>query len=61
MGNALLKLENFKETILAYKKCIKINPNNYQAYLNMGVAYHKLGKYDKAISAYKNYNEFNPN
>jgi tetratricopeptide (TPR) repeat protein len=45
--------------INAYKEAIKIKPDYHEAYDNMGVAYNGLGKYQKAIDAYKEAYSFN--
>ena len=46
-------LDPHKENIEAYKKAIRINPNDAVAYYNLGLAYGKLGLYKEAIEAYK--------
>jgi tetratricopeptide (TPR) repeat protein len=38
-GNQDYQKGKFKEAIEAYEKTIKINPNDYVAYYNMGSAY----------------------
>ena len=40
------------KAIDAYKKSIKINPNNYDAQFNLGLAYHVAGNYDAAGKCY---------
>lgn len=42
-----------KKDVETFKKFIKLNPNDANAYGNLGVAYGKLGKYKEAIKAYK--------
>jgi tetratricopeptide (TPR) repeat protein len=54
MGGVYTVLNKFEKAIKAYKEAIKINPNKYGAYNNMGLAYTGLGKFKKAIEAYEN-------
>lgn len=49
-----------EETIAVCKKAIAINPDNAEAYYNMGVAYGKLWQYADAIVAYKKAIAINP-
>jgi tetratricopeptide (TPR) repeat protein len=54
-------LDKFEEAIKAYKNVIKINPDKYGAYNNMGLAYTGLDKFEEAIKAYEDAIEINPN
>ncbi len=42
-----------EEAIEEYKQAIRINPDDAEAHVNLGVAYVKLGMYKEAIEAYK--------
>ncbi len=46
------KRKNFSRAIEAYQKSIELNPNNYEAQYNLGVAYHTIGDYDRAGRCY---------
>ncbi len=50
-----------EKTIENFKKQIEINPNDYEAYKNMGNVYLNLKEYDKALTAYQKSIEINPN
>ncbi len=49
-----------EKKIEALKKQIEINPNDYEAYYNMGNAYFYLKEYDNASTAYQKAIEINP-
>ena len=61
IGVGALKIGNFKESINAFKKAIKIRPNNAVPYNNMGLTFKKLGKLEEALSAYKKATSLMPN
>ena len=46
------KSGDHQEAILAYKKVINSDSNNYQAYFNLGWHFGELGKYTEAINNY---------
>ena len=52
-GASAAQIGKPNEAVLAFKKAISINPNNAEAYNNLGVALKEQGKLDKAIEAYK--------
>ena len=52
-GNFLLALEQTEKAIEAYSHAIKLDPNYAYAYNNRGIAYAKVGKYNRAIEEYK--------
>ena len=51
LGASALQLKMFDEAIMAYKKCIFLNPNYAEAYNNMAVALKEQGKIEEAIEA----------
>jgi tetratricopeptide (TPR) repeat protein len=53
LGYSYSELKEYQKAIDAYKKVIKIDPNDYKAHNNMGDAYLKLKEYQEAIGAYK--------
>ncbi len=53
LGHSYSELKEYQKAIDAYKKVIKIDPNDYKAHNNMGDAYLKLKEYQEAIGAYK--------
>ena len=61
IGVGALKIGNFKESINAFKKAIKIRPNNAVPYNNMGLTFKKLGKLEEALAAYKKATSLMPN
>ncbi|SMN16475.1 TPR domain protein, putative component of TonB system [uncultured Candidatus Thioglobus sp.] len=44
--------DNLQKAIDAYQKAIEIKPDDHEAYYNMGIAYNKLSKHNKAIDFY---------
>ena len=49
---------NFR--IVNYTKCLRLNPDNADAYNNRGIAYYTLGKYQLAIDDYNRAIRINP-
>ena len=49
-----------KEAIDAYKKAIRIDPDNAKAHCNLGVVYFNSGMQKEAIKAYKQAIRINP-
>lgn len=52
LGNTYLDIELYEEAIIAHKKAIEINPDLYQAWVNLGIAYRYAGDLDKAEECY---------
>ena len=48
-----IKKTNFRKAIQYYNLILKKEPNNQNAYILLGLAYHKIKKYDDAIENYK--------
>lgn len=42
----------YADSLEAFKMIIKINPNDANAYKNIGHALHNLGRYEEAIEAF---------
>ena len=53
VGNDYADKGEYKKSIKAYKKAIRINPEYADAYYNMGLSYHLLGHHTEAIEAFK--------
>ena len=53
MGITLLTIEQYKKSIVFFKKSIRLNPNNAKSYFNIGVAHHELVNLKKALIYYK--------
>ena len=49
----LVHFDDTTKAIAFFEKAAKVDPNYSEAYNNLGVAYEKLGQFDKAISFYK--------
>lgn len=43
----------FEEAYRQYRRVLEIDPTNYQAEINIGNIYHRLGQYTEAIAAYR--------
>ena len=54
------KKDELSEAIKEIKKAIRINPDFYHAYYNLGVAYEKAEDYDMAISCYESVLKIQP-
>lgn len=44
---------NYEQAITYYKKALTIKPEYPEAYFNIGIAFHKLGRNSEAVEAYK--------
>ena len=53
MADVFMREKNYGAAIQGYLKAIKVNPESYSAVGNLGNAYSKIGKDEKAISTYK--------
>lgn len=54
LGYAFLRIEDFKTNALnAFKDAVNSNPDSYDVYSNLGMAYEKLGKLQKAKYNYE--------
>lgn len=53
MGNCCMQLENYKKAVEYQKKCLDISPEYFMAWVNLGVAYRKLGDDEAAFSCYE--------
>ena len=43
----------FEKSIKYFKRIIEIDPNNYRAYYNLGIAYFDLNRFEEALNSYK--------
>jgi tetratricopeptide (TPR) repeat protein len=50
----------YKEEIEAYKQCIRINPNGYEAHFNLGLVYLELKEMVSALEEYRILISLNP-
>ena len=46
-------LGEYKKAIYCYNKVIQMNPNNSEAFNNIGLSYWKLGKTELAVDSYQ--------
>jgi tetratricopeptide (TPR) repeat protein len=53
--------ENYKEAIEIYKKILKLNPFDAEAFSDIGWAYYKNGDHDKAMVSAKKAKDLRPN
>jgi len=51
-GDGALSAEHWQAAIDEYSECLKINPNSFAVFSNMGVAYSHLGRMPDAVSSY---------
>lgn len=59
-GEILLRQRKYKDALAAFRKVIKIDPNNYVAHFNIGIISGKQGKYKEAMDAYDKVIAVNP-
>jgi tetratricopeptide (TPR) repeat protein len=59
-GYALSEAGRYAEAVAAYGKCIELNPEYTEAYINRGVSFKSLGKYKEALNDYNKAIELNP-
>ena len=60
IGSVYNGLGRYPEAIEAFKRAIKINPRNAEAYCNLGTVYGQLGRYTEAIDALKQAAQLRP-
>lgn len=53
LGRTKYNENRFAEAILAFQKCLELDPKNVRAEDNLGLSYEGLGKIDEAIAAYQ--------
>ncbi|MFX0098041.1 MAG: tetratricopeptide repeat protein [Candidatus Hodarchaeota archaeon] len=53
MGQYHSSLKNYRNAIECYQKCVKLDPEHYMAYSNIGAEYFQLKNYQKSIDACK--------
>ena len=51
---------NCREELQAYKRTISFKPDYAKAYCNLGAVYAEMGRYSKAVSAFKEADRLNP-
>lgn len=59
LGGLLCENENFKEAINVYMNALAYNPNNWDIYYNLGIAYTRLNDFNKAKECYQKAAELN--
>ncbi len=52
-ANELLKQEDYKNSLLAYRNVIQLNTHNVSAWISCGVAFNNKGDYRRSIRAFK--------
>lgn len=57
-GDDLFRNGKYEKAIIQYKKCIDVDSLNMDAYYNMAVCYHKLGKNDLACETWNKLKAF---
>ena len=55
------EIKDFEKSINSFKKAIKIDPNFFQAYNNIGLSFYEFGEYEKAINSFEKTLKINPN
>ena len=53
VGKLLCDQENFKEAINVYMNALRYNPNSYEIYYNLGIAYTRLNDFGNAKICYE--------
>ncbi len=60
-NNKNLFTENMKFAAEHFEQAVALKPNAIDAYFQLGMTYHDLGLFDKAIAAFKNALQYSPN
>jgi len=60
-GNRLYRSGRYEKAIAQYKRAIRLDPNNAQAWHNMGICYRRLERWQEARDAYRRVLSINPN
>ena len=53
LGAVAFAAEEFLEAAKCYERLVELHPDNYDHWLNLGVARHRLGRLDSATEAYQ--------
>src|SRR5260370_24709345 len=53
LGAAGLAAEEFAEAAKCYERLVELHPANYDYWLNLGVARHRLGRHESAAESYQ--------
>lgn len=53
IGNCYLKMDDYESSIEYHLKCLEEDPEYFDGWVNLGVAYRKLGNNDKAMTCYE--------
>ena len=61
MGEAYRELSLYKESVQAFKQCIRLEPRNMQAYLETARVFVQAGAYKEAIEYFDKANVIEPN
>lgn len=51
-GHALVNIGCYAAGASDFEMCLRIDPENWSAWYHLGLAYHLMGKYEKAVNAY---------
>ena len=60
-GTILIMMARYKEAIVAYSRCVSLQPDSPRAYLSLGHAYNTIGNNEKSVESYINAVKYNPN
>lgn len=53
MGNCCMQLGKYEEAVKYQTNCVKLNPEHFLGWVNLGVAYRKLGDNEAAFTSYE--------
>ena len=60
LGDALQKLERYDDAIACYDKATEIDPKDTYFWVNKGMSFLQLKKYEEAIKSYRNAQKIYP-
>ncbi|MDE6762254.1 MAG: tetratricopeptide repeat protein [Oscillospiraceae bacterium] len=60
MGNCFFHLENYGKCIDYQLKCVDADPEYFSGWVNLGVAYRKIGERDRAMECYRTALQYDP-
>lgn len=59
-GNKFYSEQNYKAAISTYQEAIKLNPQQWAYYFNLGLAYKKMGENEKSLRSFRQAQSLNP-
>jgi tetratricopeptide (TPR) repeat protein len=59
-GNKFYSEQKYAEAVAAYQEALKLNPQQWAYYFNLGLSYKKMGQKEEALKAFRQAQSLNP-